>query len=1405
MATGTARSGNPDPKPRMSPAAASAARGSEFQKYIDTQVNRTTSRVKWVDLWTSITRLVIAVLAYLLVSAILDHTLPNGLDFTGRLLLLGGLLIGIGLHIAVSFVPLVIRRVNPVYAAAAIERNNPLKNTLINFLMLRRQPQGVSAPLLDALKEQAAVRLSTVPAEAMLDRTSLIRWAIVLTATLVVAVAYALFAPKSTFQSVERVLSPWSDIAPPTRVVIETVEPGNVDAQRDDVVQLRVAARKARSDDRGTVFYSTTGNPADEVSSPLTSDNQFHWRGTLPPGGDGLKQDVYYYVQVGDAVSPRYRLRVIQTPVMNVARIRYEYPAYTELPPRVVERQGDVIGLEGTKVIVDAEANQVIASAHVAFDQLRTKDVALTVDPQNKQQASGMFELALRKDRITPVHSSYVLRFSNVDGAENPKPVEHKIEVKADQPPELKLVEPTSPPEQEIQLAPGALLRITLEARDPDFKLAEMSVVFNRLGGAPLREEKLLTDPQYGPQSNTLLFEAGRFGLKPGDRVAFRGRAADNKSPQPNVVETKSYMIVIGAPQGGAQQPPPQNGQPQNNPPQQGPQDQNPMQDGKPGQRQPASGAPQNGNPNPQPQNPGEPKPPQPADNQQPPNQPDQPQPQNQPPPGQPQNGNPQEGKPQNGNSQNGSPQDGRPQQGNPQNGSPQDGKPQDGSPQSGTPDQRESGDSKPMPGGESSKTPEKSAGEQRQNDQIDPNDPGGAFKELQRHFDEQDRREGKTPEQPQPQSGDQNKAPQNNSSKSDESSGNPSQQPMPGEKQPGRDSKPSESQPRDNGQRPENSKPSEPKPGEGKPDEAKPGEGKPGEPKPGEGKPNEGMPEAGPSNEPKPGEMKPGESPSGKPDAQPPSSDGGSGASSKSSDNGSQPSEPKSGDGTGSKPNQDAGKPGTDSQAGKPGSESSGSPSGAGEKPGESTFGKPSSESKPGEQMKPGQNGAQSSGEKSTGEKPAAGEPSEGKPGEPKSGNMPGEKSDKPEPGSPAPKSDSGKTSPGDSGEAGGAASKSGEKPGERPQQVKPEEQPGAEPSSNQGKPAGNKPEGARNEGGEQGKSPMEGTPDPQEMNKPRDTNGKPQQSAGGESKEDGKSPSNSKHDSSAEGQNSGDRSGESQEGGGQKSPQKGTGAAGSNTPGEKGAGAAAEKGDSATSNQGGDRKPADGAAPDGKPGENAGDGSTMRQGGNQPGGNEKPGQGNDPNAPTERRQPGEPGDSNSPSSSARRPSPGESNPGSAGNTPGTGDPSADRGSSEPPPPSSGPEPGGDAANLEYTKKVTDLTLDRMKKGLEDGSVDPELIKRFGSREALEQFVRRWDEMRRAAAQPGPQGDAARREYDDHLKSLGLRPQAVSQGSDRSLDDEGRNLRGGRRSAPPSKYADRYRAYNTGIGRPTE
>jgi hypothetical protein len=145
-------------KPKSSPRG--DAKLVKYEEYIDRQVESTRRVVKLVDLATSLVVLAAGVLAYLLVVAAVEHWLvPGGFSELSRLGLFLLLAWGGAAFVIRRFWPLVVRRVNPVYAAHAIEtaaESGPsLKNSLVNLLLFRQKRSEISDAVYHTLEEHA--------------------------------------------------------------------------------------------------------------------------------------------------------------------------------------------------------------------------------------------------------------------------------------------------------------------------------------------------------------------------------------------------------------------------------------------------------------------------------------------------------------------------------------------------------------------------------------------------------------------------------------------------------------------------------------------------------------------------------------------------------------------------------------------------------------------------------------------------------------------------------------------------------------------------------------------------------------------------------------------------------------------------------------------------------------------------------------------------------------------------------------------------------------------------------------------------------------------------------------------------------------------------------------------------
>ncbi len=89
--------------------------------------------------------------------------------------------------------------------------------------------------------------------------------------------------------------------------------------------------------------------------------------------------------------------------------------------------------------------------------------------------------------------------------------------------------------------------------------------------------------------------------------------------------------------------------------------------------------------------------------------------------------------------------------------------------------------------------------------------------------------------------------------------------------------------------------------------------------------------------------------------------------------------------------------------------------------------------------------------------------------------------------------------------------------------------------------------------------------------------------------------------------------------------------------------------------------------------------------------------------------------------------------------------------------------QPGVDRAadaNLDYTRKATDLALEHLKDQLADGRDDSELLKQLGwTREEADAFLQRWEAMAASHRHRDRRGTPPAANLHETLRSLGLRP----------------------------------------------
>ncbi|MCC9605011.1 hypothetical protein LOC68_25110 [Blastopirellula sp. JC732] len=579
-------------------------------RLIQKKLRKTRWQLKIAELAAACMLFAAGTIAFLLLLAVLDHWVLD-LSFPLRLAALAFFLGSAGYFVWSTILPLLWRSISPIYAARMIEQGHPdLKNGLINLLFLKQESTPVHRAVMETVQQRAASDLKEYAAETTVDFSKAIRIGYVFAAVALAFVVYKIASPKDPIATVQRVISPWADIARPSRVDIVEVLPGDTKVYQGQTVEVAVKVYNIDDDERVELFYSTEDRRiVDQLVALEPDESGLYFRGVIAPEGKGIQHNLAYYIKAGDAKTRDYGITAAPAPSIEVVDIRYDYPAYTGDAPVTQERDGAVKALEGTRVTVKAASNLPMEDAFIEFDPdsgdyASIKRSKMTVSTDDPTTATGTFVIELirqpaaddpKKVETTPKHRRYQLRFKTTDGDLNPYPVAYPIEVIRDLSPEVELLRPAG---ERIRVPANGGAALEYRAIDPDYAVRQLTVI-GEIDGKEKFRAPLLKQATTGNVIETYRFVPSEQKLNVGDEVVVYALAEDNRTdstgrPTPNVSTSRSLTIEIIEPEQGAEkQIPPKNGDQKQDGQQKGQDGQQggeKMNDGQQGGEQPQNG-----------------------------------------------------------------------------------------------------------------------------------------------------------------------------------------------------------------------------------------------------------------------------------------------------------------------------------------------------------------------------------------------------------------------------------------------------------------------------------------------------------------------------------------------------------------------------------------------------------------------------------------------------------------------------------------------------------------------------------------------------------------------------------------------------------------------------------------------
>ena len=412
--------------------------------------------------------------------------------------------------------------------ARLIEHAEPgLREDLLSAVELGRTGGQVfdSEQFRALLQTDVAHRMEGLEVKTLLP-VALIRRTIGYAAMIGVAALAMMFASGWRFHTLLlRALFPGANLerVSRTKVIVHEPESGDRIVPQGDTVRVEV---------------ELAGEPSNRAKIETMSDQE-GWQvmDMQPLGGNRFaatvqvsRASVRYRIKAGDALTRKYLLDARERPYVAEFQKTFHYPAYSEIPEQTVtEREGGIVALEGTEVVVKVRTNQAVTKAEFLIDQGKTSStVALT--PAGEGWLAGKITLS--------ASGSYRVHLVGAEtGFENKFSPENELRAEPDLLPAVELEQPKN----DLILPANELVDVAGNATD-DFGIAKVSRLV-KVNDGGWKETVLSKKPgkKTRVEDRWDLFE---MGVKPGDLLTMKLAVTDLKGHKG---ESRPLQVTITA------------------------------------------------------------------------------------------------------------------------------------------------------------------------------------------------------------------------------------------------------------------------------------------------------------------------------------------------------------------------------------------------------------------------------------------------------------------------------------------------------------------------------------------------------------------------------------------------------------------------------------------------------------------------------------------------------------------------------------------------------------------------------------------------------------------------------------------------------------------------------------------
>ncbi|MCX6175058.1 MAG: hypothetical protein NTZ27_09930 [Ignavibacteriales bacterium] len=436
----------------------------------------------------------------------------------------------IGLYVAFPFIKDFIYYVHPDYVetASKVGTHYPdIKDELANAVQLINENNiNYSNQLVDAAFKNVYSKTEKLNFNAIVDFTSIKRlWKLYIT-TFIATIVLVFFVP--SFRSAAfRFLNYNKNYTPPPKFVFEIV-PGNKEITKGDNITITI---KAVGEQPKDIFLLEKSEEQTEFLERTLSPDSL---GIFTYYINNVKSSLEYFATAENITSEKYKISIINRPVISNIELIIIPPAYTRLPEQTQKDNGNITALIGSKIKLTTSSSRELSSAIVMFSDSTSKRM-------------GIISTKASVDFIVTKETDYYMLIADAQGYSNINPITYSIKTLADENPSIEMISPN----ENIKLGNQNKISIVSKISD-DYGFSKMNLSFRlsvskyRTTNKEFTQVPITISNQQKEEEIYFVWDLAPLVLAEGEVLSYYLEIFDNDTfGGPKSTKTKQFTIAV--------------------------------------------------------------------------------------------------------------------------------------------------------------------------------------------------------------------------------------------------------------------------------------------------------------------------------------------------------------------------------------------------------------------------------------------------------------------------------------------------------------------------------------------------------------------------------------------------------------------------------------------------------------------------------------------------------------------------------------------------------------------------------------------------------------------------------------------------------------------------------------------